>query len=131
MWFVEKFDELSVFDHIFGEAWDLEISCHILYTDPSPSRVIKANVVNTMIGSAKDVPPLLIAMMKDGRAIIKSPPDRRDYIPVNILSSSRLIYTRFEKNQGKFNLPLWNKLQLETAAPALYSSVHVAMISHK
>lgn len=34
----------------------------------------------------KDVPPLLIAMMKDGRAIIKSPPDRRDYIPVNILS---------------------------------------------
>lgn len=36
----------------------------------------------------KDVPPLLIAMMKDGRAIIKSPPDRRDYIPVNILSLS-------------------------------------------
>lgn len=34
----------------------------------------------------KDVPPLLIAMMKDGRAIIKSLPDRRDYIPVNILS---------------------------------------------
>ncbi|KOX72869.1 hypothetical protein WN51_01886 [Melipona quadrifasciata] len=72
---------------LFRAEWYVQSSDQIdlsVHTQKAIFKEILTMLLNTVIGSMKDVPPLLIMMTKDGYVIIKSPLDRENKLDPSI-----------------------------------------------